>query len=48
MGYVMMGLAVLRFFFSMFFIPDLKGRSLEEVDELFEVCFTSRERLASR
>lgn len=36
-GYVFMGLAALSFFFFIGFIPELKGRSLEEVDELFEV-----------
>lgn len=37
-GYVFMGLAAVSFFFFVFFTPELKGRSLEEVDELFEVC----------
>lgn len=37
-GYIFMGLAILAFFFFIFFTPELKGRSLEEVDELFEVC----------
>lgn len=36
-GYVFMGLAALSFFFFVLFMPELKGRSLEEVDELFEV-----------
>ena len=36
-GYVFMGLAAVSFFFFVFFTPELKGRSLEEVDELFEV-----------
>ncbi|KAH8901337.1 general substrate transporter [Thozetella sp. PMI_491] len=35
-GYIFMGLAALSFFFFVFFTPELKGRSLEEVDELFE------------
>lgn len=35
-GYVFMGLAAVAFFFFVGFIPELKGRSLEEVDELFE------------
>lgn len=39
-GYVFMGLAAMSFFFFVFFTPELKGRSLEEVDELFEVRFT--------
>lgn len=36
-GYIFMGLAAIAFFFFVFFTPELKGRSLEEVDELFEV-----------
>lgn len=36
-GYIFMGLAAVSFFFFVFFTPELKGRSLEEVDELFEV-----------
>lgn len=40
-GYVFMGLAALSFFFFIFFTPELKGRSLEEVDELFEVGLPS-------
>ena len=36
-GYIFMGLAALSFFFFIFFTPELKGRSLEEADELFEV-----------
>ena len=35
-GYIFMGLAALSFIFFIFFLPELKGRSLEEVDELFE------------
>ncbi|KAK5567996.1 hypothetical protein LTR43_006136 [Exophiala xenobiotica] len=35
-GYIFMGLAALSFIFFILFIPELKGRSLEEVDELFE------------
>lgn len=40
-GYIFMGLAALSFFFFVFFTPELKGRSLEEVDELFEVRLTA-------
>jgi MFS transporter, SP family, sugar:H+ symporter len=36
-GYIFMTLAAISFFFFIFFTPELKGRSLEEVDELFEV-----------
>lgn len=36
-GYIFMGLAAASFLFFIFFTPELKGRSLEEVDELFEV-----------
>lgn len=35
--YSFMGLAALSFLFFILFTPELKGRSLEEVDELFEV-----------
>jgi MFS family permease len=38
-GYIFMGLAALSFIFFILFIPELKGRSLEEVDELFEVSY---------
>ena len=31
------GISVAAFFFTLFFIPELKGRSLEETDELFEM-----------
>jgi MFS transporter, SP family, sugar:H+ symporter len=44
MGYVIMGLAAAGFIFCFFFIPELKGRSLEEVDELFEVSDHDRPR----
>ena len=37
-GYVFMGLAAIAVVFFTLFVPELKGRSLEEVDELFEVC----------
>jgi MFS transporter, SP family, sugar:H+ symporter len=37
-GFIFMGLAAISFFFFILFTPELKGRSLEEVDELFEVC----------
>ena len=36
-GFVFMGAAVLALIYFMLFLPELKGRSLEEVDELFEV-----------
>lgn len=36
-GFVFMGLAALAFFWFILSLPELKGRSLEEVDELFEV-----------
>jgi MFS transporter, SP family, sugar:H+ symporter len=36
-GYIFMGLAIAAFFFFVLFTPELKGRSLEGVDELFEV-----------
>ena len=38
-GYIFMGLAALSFVFFVLFLPELKGRSLEEVDELFEVSY---------
>ena len=36
-GYIFAGMSVLSLVFAVFFVPELKGRSLEEVDELFEV-----------
>lgn len=36
-GFVFMGICIAGFLFSLFFVPELAGRSLEEVDELFEV-----------
>lgn len=36
-GYIFMSLAAMSFVFFVLFMPELKGRSLEEVDELFEV-----------
>jgi SP family sugar:H+ symporter-like MFS transporter len=36
-GYIFMTLAALAFVFFILFVPELKGRSLEEVDELYEV-----------
>ena len=36
-GYIFGGCATICTFFCAFFVPELKGRSLEEVDELFEV-----------
>ena len=41
-GFVFGGCALAGFFFCVFFVPELKGRSLEEVDELFEVSHTIR------
>lgn len=35
-GWIFGGDAVFGLIFSIFFVPELKGRSLEEVDELFE------------
>lgn len=36
LGWLLGGDAVLAVIFAIFFVPELKGRSLEEVDELFE------------
>jgi hypothetical protein len=36
-GYIFMALAAIAVFFFFAFVPELKGRSLEEVDELYEV-----------
>lgn len=35
-GWILGGDAVIALGFAIFFVPELKGRSLEEVDELFE------------
>ena len=35
-GYIFAGISLSSFIFAVFFVPELKGRSLEEVDELFE------------
>ncbi|CRG83311.1 hypothetical protein PISL3812_00662 [Talaromyces islandicus] len=35
-AFIWMGCSIVAFFFSFLLIPELKGRSLEEVDELFE------------
>jgi hypothetical protein len=35
-GFVWAGMAVLALIFAIFWVPELRGRSLEEVDELFE------------
>ena len=35
-GFIFAGAALLSFLFGVFFYPELNGRSLEEVDELFE------------
>lgn len=39
-GYIFMGSAALSFIFFIFYMPELKGRSLEEVDELFEASLS--------
>ena len=39
-GYIFGVCSVISFFFAVFFLPELAGRSLEEVDELFEVSRT--------
>jgi SP family sugar:H+ symporter-like MFS transporter len=36
-GYIFAAISICAFFFTVFFVPELKGRSLEEVDELFEL-----------
>lgn len=36
-GYVFGGMSAISLVFAIFWVPELKGRSLEEVDELFEV-----------
>ena len=35
-AFIWMALSVIAFIYFFFFLPELKGRSLEEVDELFE------------
>jgi SP family sugar:H+ symporter-like MFS transporter len=35
-GYLFMGFAGMALIFAIFFAPELKGRSLEEVDEMFQ------------
>jgi hypothetical protein len=35
-GYIYGSFSVLTFFFAYFYVPELKNRSLEEVDEIFE------------
>lgn len=35
-GYIWTGTSVIALVWYYFFIPELKGRSLEEIDELFE------------
>ena len=39
-GYIFMSMAAISFFFFALCVPELKGRSLEEVDELYEVRLT--------
>ena len=36
-GWILGGISSFMLFYSIFFVPELMGRSLEEVDELFEV-----------
>lgn len=36
LGWILGGDSILAFIFAILFVPELKGRSLEEVDELFE------------
>ncbi|GFZ49764.1 hypothetical protein JCM24511_07167 [Saitozyma sp. JCM 24511] len=36
-GYIFAAISICAFLFTVFFVPELKGRSLEEVDELFEL-----------
>lgn len=36
LGWLLGGDSILAVIFAIFFVPELKGRSLEEVDELFE------------
>jgi len=43
-GYIFAGIAFLSFVFVTLFVPELAGRSLEEVDELFVSCNAMRHR----
>lgn len=36
-GFVFMGICIAGFLFCFFLVPELAGRSLEEVDELYDV-----------
>lgn len=36
-GFIFGGVAIVSLIFAILFLPELAGRSLEEVDELFEV-----------
>lgn len=36
-GYIMGGDAILSLIFAVFFVPEIAGRALEEMDELFSV-----------
>lgn len=36
LGWLLGGDSVLAFIFALFFVPELKGRCFEEVDELFD------------
>lgn len=41
-GYLYGSLSIVTFFFAYFFVPELKNRSLEEVDEIFESGISAR------
>ena len=38
-GWIFCSIAICSFIFAVLMVPELKGRSLEETDELFEVSF---------
>lgn len=42
-GFIFGGVAMVSLVFAIFILPELAGRSLEEVDELFEVSTSSSE-----
>ena len=41
-GYILGAVSVASLVFAIFIVPELKGRSLEEVDELFELSTPRR------